>query len=327
MDELPPFLTGQQGIAKAAELLKAGHCVAVPTETVYGLAADAFNETAVRDIFAIKNRPFIDPLIVHIYVYSQLAELTELSEQHLASIKRVTGAFWPGPLTLVLPKSQRVPDLVTANRDSVAIRCPAHAVMRELLRHSGLCLAAPSANPFGYISPTTAQHVRDSLGQRCPHILDGGPCEKGVESTILDLRDPARPILLRPGPLGREALEQALQLEIGDPAADDSPTLAPGMMERHYSPSKPLVLYPVSQLPPCLVSEVCIHLKRPTNPQPGEFWLSENGNLEEAAANLFQLLRKLDQNPAVRHIHCETPPSGPGVADAIRDRLQRASQR
>lgn len=329
MDSLPKFLNGEPGIARAAELLRAGACVAAPTETVYGLAADAFYKPAVRSIFAIKNRPFIDPLIVHVAESDQLSELTTLNLSQQAAVARLTEQFWPGPLTLVLPKRPEVLDLVTANRDSVAVRCPAHPVMHSLLVQSGLFLAAPSANPFGYISPTTAQHVRDSLGARCPYILDGGPCERGVESTIVDLRDPLNPQLLRPGPIGREELKDALGRTVNLPPLQSDPSLAPGMLERHYSPSTRLQLCQIGEMPRQSDDvEARIFLKRPAEKlRQHDYWLSETGDLNEVAANLFNLLRMLDAMSELNLIHCELPVAGPGVADAIRDRLQRASKR
>ncbi|WP_309397375.1 L-threonylcarbamoyladenylate synthase [Cerasicoccus maritimus] len=325
----PDFLTGDAvGIQKAAKLLHAGQCVAAPTETVYGLAGNAFNEHAVRSIFAIKSRPYIDPLIVHIHAIEQLTELTRLDDEQLSAVKLLAAEFWPGPLTMVLPKTKAVSGLVTANRDSVAIRQPAHPVMRELLRTSGLFLAAPSANPFGYISPTTAQHVRESLGIRCPHILDGGPCENGVESTIIDLRDPRAPVLLRPGPIGLEQLKDVLHLSVKRPAPASDASLAPGMLERHYSPRTKLSLHTAGSLPATHTGEAKLLLQRPPNADSQHtFWLSESGNLNEVAQNLFSLLRALDADEAIQHIHCEMPPAGPGIADAIRDRLNRASKR
>ncbi|MDR1817841.1 MAG: threonylcarbamoyl-AMP synthase [Puniceicoccales bacterium] len=220
MPPLPKFLTGGE-TARAASLLKAGEIVALPTETVYGLAADALNADAVRRIFDAKGRPLLDPLIVHLADAARLGEIAEPSPAALALAER----FWPGPLTLVLRRKPVVPDIVTAGLPTVAVRCPAHPLMRRVLEQSGLFLAAPSANPFGYVSPTTAAHVRDSLGERCPWILDGGPCEHGVESTIVLLENGGtggggdgsgtgtggvRARLLRPGPVPWEEIAAVL---------------------------------------------------------------------------------------------------------------------
>src|SRR4051812_26398207 len=182
-----------RNIAWLARRLRAGELVAVPTETVYGLAANALDPVAVERIFRAKDRPHHDPLIVHIHALADLAALCEVN----ALAKKLARRFWPGPLTLVLPKKPAVPDLVTAGQRSVAVRMPAHPVLRRLLRATRLPLAAPSANPFGYVSPTTAQHVADGLGKRIRHILDGGAARVGLESTIVDLRDEARPRILR----------------------------------------------------------------------------------------------------------------------------------
>ncbi|MGE9295399.1 MAG: L-threonylcarbamoyladenylate synthase [Puniceicoccales bacterium] len=324
--------TDTDGINRAAQHIQAGECVAVPTETVYGLAGDAFNEAAVRKIFSIKGRPLIDPLIVHFDNLSKIGRLAKLNEAQTNALQLVADAFWPGPLTVVVPKQATVPDLVTANRDSVAIRCPKHPAMRRLIATSARFLAAPSANPFGYISPTTAQHVADSLGERCPYILDGGPCEAGLESTIIDLRDPLQPRLLRPGPIGIEQLSQVLNRPIlpAHSAADNKDvSLAPGQLERHYSPQKPLTLYKTGNLPTQAdLNSATVYLARPKQTQTSKFtyWLSEKGDPREVAQNLFGLLRALDEERSVEAIHCELPNAG-GLADAIRDRLIRASKR
>lgn len=194
------------GVGQAARALRAGLLVGVPTETVYGLAADALDARACRRIFAVKGRPQSDPLIVHVGGIRQAEAVAVLGE----GARRLMRAFWPGPLTLVLPKRAIVPDVVTAGRESVAVRMPAHPLMRRLIAAAGRPLAAPSANAFGYVSPTCAEHVQSGLGKRIPFILDGGPCAIGVESTIVDLRDERRPRLLRPGKIGRAELERVL---------------------------------------------------------------------------------------------------------------------
>jgi tRNA threonylcarbamoyl adenosine modification protein (Sua5/YciO/YrdC/YwlC family) len=188
----------------AADLLRKGEVVAIPTETVYGLAANAYNEAAVLKIFQAKQRPAFDPLIVHVHSLDQVKEVVSFSELKRKDTRKEAEAlmakFWPGPLTLVLPKSDRVPDLVTSGLDTVAVRMPAHPMALELLRSLDFPLAAPSANPFGYVSPTTAQHVADQLGEKIPYILDGGPCTVGVESTIIGWESDAEQwVLYRPG--------------------------------------------------------------------------------------------------------------------------------
>ena len=184
-----------EDITQVIQLLSKGKVVAVPTETVYGLAADTFNISAVRQVFNIKGRPFIDPLIVHTFDMEGVNRLASLNPSAI----QLANVFWPGPLTLVLPKKPEVPSIVTANLNTVAIRIPMHPVLRKVLEDSKLCLAAPSANPFGYISPTTIEHVLDSLGDNLEYSLDGGACSVGMESTIIDITNPTKPILLRPG--------------------------------------------------------------------------------------------------------------------------------
>ncbi|MCB0778636.1 MAG: threonylcarbamoyl-AMP synthase, partial [Flavobacteriales bacterium] len=185
-------------LAAAAGLLREGGVVAVPTETVYGLAANAFDPAAVLQVFAIKERPSFDPLIVHI---GERREVDRVVRELPPGAQALMDAFWPGPLTLVLPRDPQVPDVVTSGLDTVGVRMPAHPMLRELLGRLDFPLAAPSANPFGYVSPTTAQHVADQLGERVPYILDGGPCVVGVESTILGYED-GRWMLYRPGGIG-----------------------------------------------------------------------------------------------------------------------------
>ena len=319
----------EPGLLRAAALLRAGEIVAVPTETVYGLAANALDERAVRKIFEAKGRPFIDPLIVHVADRAMAEALAEPSPL----LDLLAARFWPGPLTVVLRKRPCVPDLVTAGEPTVALRMPAHPVMRELIARSGLPLAAPSANPFGYVSPTTAQHVRESLGERAPHILDGGACAHGVESTIVHLADPAGVRLLRPGPVTQDELEAALGVPVlPAPSHMDQKAAqaAPGMLDRHYSPHTPLILRTAgsaAQVPAGFSGRVAVvHLARPAEPHPTSaehFWFSESGDLAEVARSLFALLRHLDaQGFAV--ILAEAAPPG-GLGDAINDRLKRAA--
>jgi L-threonylcarbamoyladenylate synthase len=237
---LPPYLSAApEDIARAAAHLRAGEVVAVPTETVYGLAANALEDAAVRKIFAVKGRPLLDPLIVH----GADAAFLEQVAVFTPAGRRLAAAFWPGPLTLVLPKRAVVPDVVTAGRATVAVRAPAHPVMRAVLAACGLPLAAPSANPFGYLSPTRADHVRDSLGAGAPWIVDGGPCALGLESTIVDVSDPAAtPRVLRPGPITAEALSMVLGVTVlsgaskkegAPPPPATAGMIAPGLLERH----------------------------------------------------------------------------------------------
>jgi L-threonylcarbamoyladenylate synthase len=316
-------------LARTVALLRGGEIVALPTETVYGLAADALNESAVRRIFEAKGRPLLDPLIVHIAALADAARIATLPP----ALEKLAARFWPGPLTVVLQKKSNVPALVTAGLETVAVRCPAHPLTQKVLRLSGLFLAAPSANPFGYISPTRAAHVRDSLREKAPWVLDGGECRHGLESTILLLTDPARPRLLRPGPVSREELEDVLQTSVetaaSPPPPAAAPALAPGMLARHYSPRTPIVLRDTGELPALrgVSGEAVLWLRRPPvpTPQAADFWLSETGDTAEIARHIFALLRRLDAGN-FSLIHAELT-DGLGLGTAINDRLRRASAR
>ncbi len=317
-------------MVRLARVLARGGLVAAPTETVYGLAADALNTKACKAIFRAKDRPANDPLIVHIDTLAQARTIAEFSPAAL----KVAKAFWPGPLTLVLPKQSGVPAIVTSGLPSVAVRMPAHRLFRQLIRLSGCPLAAPSANPFGYVSPTTAKHVRAGLGKRIGHILDGGAAKIGVESTILDLRDPSHPVLLRPGAISREALQSVL----GRPVAvvrhvviaQQKAAPAPGMLERHYSPRTPVCL--VRKLAPTRLrripaDEAVLLLTKPVHSTPANvFWLTTGGQLPRAAHVLFAMLRQLD-NGHWQKIHVEIAPGKSALSMAINDRLARAAAR
>jgi L-threonylcarbamoyladenylate synthase len=317
-----------RNLAMLARELRAGALVAVPTETVYGLAADARSATACRKIFRAKGRPSTDPLIVHLHSARELPLVCVPN----ATARTLAKAFWPGPLTLVLPKTAAVPDVVTAGRDSVAVRVPAHPVFRRLLKLAGIPVAAPSANPFGYVSPTTAEHVAHGLGKAIRHILDGGPTSIGVESTIVDLRDEARPTLLRPGAITRSDLERVLGRRVFQAKrrrnAAAKAQVAPGMLTRHYSPKTEVVLH--RTLAPGKAaqraSEAFVFFRRPRGiTGPNVFWFDEKGRLSGAARRLFALLRQLDAT-GFDCIHVELAP-GDGLAEAINDRLRRAAAR
>ncbi|HEU5077781.1 MAG TPA: L-threonylcarbamoyladenylate synthase [Opitutaceae bacterium] len=330
-------------LARLAEILRKGGLVGVPTETVYGLAANALDAAACRGIFRAKGRPSNDPLIVHIESVDRIETLAETNP----AVRKVAKAFWPGPLTLVLKKKDTVPSVVTAGRDSVAVRVSSHPTFRKLLALCRLPLAAPSANPFGYISPTTAQHVKDGLGKKIEHILDGGPATIGVESTILDLRDPAHPKILRPGAIEHAALEKVLGVRVARPKARaqaDEAAVAPGMLLRHYSPRTPLVLHRQLKREDTLIAsanEAFILMKpldaridKSTTARPRSgarraaqgniFALSKNGDLTACAKSLFATLRQLDKGNWKR-IHAELAPGDSALATAINDRLTRAA--
>ncbi|MGH7126473.1 MAG: L-threonylcarbamoyladenylate synthase [Stellaceae bacterium] len=302
-------------VADAAGLLRAGELVAFPTETVYGLGGDATNDLAVARIFDAKGRPRFNPLIVHVpdlAIAKTLALLDARAEQ-------VAERFWPGPLSLVLPRTPSCPIslLASAGLDTIAIRMPAHPLALALLRATGRPLAAPSANRSGRVSPTSAADVMAELGSRIAAVLDGGPCEVGIESTVLDLCG-AEPTVLRPGGVPSEALEKPL----GPVTAGASGTpRSPGMLESHYATARPLRLDARDARP----DEALLALG--PGPAPEGFrevrWLSRRGDLTEAAANLFALLRALDRPDFTAIAVMPVPEQGLGVA--INDRLRRAA--
>lgn len=302
--------------------------MAVPTETVYGLAAHALDVRACRKIFRAKRRPADDPLIVHV-LGVRAAE--RLAGFHPAA-RALAREFWPGPLTLVLPKRPIVPDLVTSGQASVAVRAPAHPLARQLLRLAGVPLAAPSANPFGYVSPTTAAHVLAGLRGRIGHVLDGGPCAVGVESTIVDARDPARLVVLRPGAVSAAALRRALRVAglAGRVVARarGGEVLAPGTLAQHYSPRTPCLLRAKLTAGDGAVDVARIFWRRPRGARArGVFWLSERGDAKTAARRLYAVLRAADGAGGAR-IVCETAPRSSGaLGAAINDRLARAAGR
>lgn len=310
----------------AARLLRAGRLVAIPTETVYGLAADALNPSAVAAIFEAKQRPAFDPLIVHV---ADRNAAMDVVEQFPPLAERLAIAFWPGPLTLVLPRRSCIPDLVTSGLPGVGVRVPAHPLTQQLLKAAGRPLAAPSANPFGGISPTTPQHVLDGLAGRVDYVLDGGPCAVGVESTVVSLMQP-RPQLLRPGGISLEDLEQAAgPVELPQPAGpqDNAPQLAPGMLSRHYAPGTPLQLlaadadaYPIPGLRCGLLTW------GPSHEIPGFeriYRLGMGEDLKICAANFFAGLRDLDSAGLDVIIGRLFPEHGLGRA--LNDRLRRGA--
>lgn len=317
-----------RNLAQLAGVLQRGGLVGIPTETVYGLAANALDAAACRRIFRAKGRPANDPLIVHVHT---LAQVDEIAVTNPAAL-RLAEAFWPGPLTLVLPKKPVISDVVSSGLPSVAVRMPRHPLFRRLLRRTGLPLAAPSANPFGYVSPTTAAHVQAGLGNRIGHILDGGPCDIGLESTIVDVRDPRAPRLLRPGAITRAELEHVLGRRVAfrpGRTTRTQPQVAPGLLARHYSPRTPTVLHARLTLADVAAGgpdEAWLFIARPDRRRRRNvFHLDARGELRAAARRLFGALRQLDE-AGFKRIHVERA-SGGGIADAINDRLQRAAAR
>ncbi len=304
-------------INKAKELLEGGELVAIPTETVYGLAGNALDSTSVTKIFQVKERPQFDPLIVHVPDLDH-AEKYTVSIPPMA--RKLASDFWPGPLTFLLQKRAMIPDLVTSGLDTVGIRCPDHPLTRELLRQLTFPLAAPSANPFGYVSPTTPMHVQDQLGEKIPYILDGGACDVGIESTIVGFEGDDV-IVYRAGGLSIEAIEKIVGKVQVQTHSVSNPK-APGQLKSHYAPRKKVIVGDIptliKQYPDSGVLSFSNDYQRKY-----QFILSSRASIEEAARNLFTALRTLDKQP-VNTIVTEFVPNE-GLGRAINDRLRRAA--
>ncbi|MFO1160245.1 MAG: L-threonylcarbamoyladenylate synthase [Reyranellaceae bacterium] len=306
-------------IVAAAKLLQEGRLVALPTETVYGLGADATNERAVAAIFEAKGRPHFNPLISHVLDAAEARRFVLWN----GTAERLAARFWPGALTLVLPRTDgsAIALLATAGLDTVAIRAPSHPVAQALIRAAGRPIAAPSANRSGAISPTRAEHVAESLGDRVPMIIDGGPCLVGVESTVLDLSGDA-PVLLRPGGVSREAIEAVIgRIALSDALpTGDSARKSPGQLASHYAPARPVRLDATT-----VGADEGLLAFGPTVPAGAMLTLnlSPTGDLAEAAANLFAMMRALDR-PGIGGIAAMPIPEA-GLGLAINDRLRRAA--
>ena len=312
-----------RAIARAVALLQAGEIVALPTETVYGLAADALSAGAVVKIFETKARPRFDPLIVHLPGLEWLERLAGLQDESRTLIERLIASFWPGPLTIVLPRSDLVPSIVTAGLETIALRMSAHPVFAEVVQALGRPLAAPSANRFGRISPTSAADVGEELSGRIPLIVDGGATEHGIESTVVAVRG-GKIAVLRAGPITREELAKFAEIRPRDERRLESP----GQLKSHYRPETPLMIvgdlakvavpqgkrYGALRWSDAPLSQMFVESRR----------LSPAGDLREAAANLFRQLRELD-HAALDCIVAEALPEK-GLGVAIMDRLRRAAQ-
>lgn len=317
-------------IRNAAALLKQGELVGVPTETVYGLAANAFDAQAVQRIFLAKGRPASNPLIVHLASDNDLNQVIAHDTDAIVRERvQQLSVFWPGPLTLVLPRGAAVPNIVTAGRDTVAVRVPAHPVMRELIDACGFPLAAPSANRSEYVSPTTAEHVAEGLAEQVSLILDGGPCAWGLESTVL-LVTPDANVILRHGGVTQQELQQCLGMNVREVelAATMQP-LAPGMSRVHYSPRTRVAFADGPEAVGATGRIGYVAFSPPPEAVRGRYErvevLSESGNLGEAARNLFACLRQLDKL-GLDWILVEQCPET-GIGKAIMDRLRRAASR
>lgn len=316
------MLATDSAILSAARILRQGGIVAFPTETVYGLGARIHEPQAVARVFEVKGRPRFDPLIVHISRASDLHSVAWSND--LAN--RLADVFWPGPLTLVLPKKESVPDIVSAGLSTVAVRIPDNDVALRMIDLAGHPVAAPSANPFGRISPTAASHVEQNMGLAVDMILDGGPCRIGLESTILAIDRENRPTLLRHGGIPVRDIEKIIG-PVFLPKSGDTVVRVPGMLPGHYAPRTPIQILKDRRLAP-IENDERIGLLALTRPE-GNFGyrtveaLSRAGDLREASANLFAAMHRLDA-AGLDLIHCEPVPES-GLGTAIMDRLRRAA--
>jgi L-threonylcarbamoyladenylate synthase len=316
-------IVSAQECAKAVALLRAGKIVALPTETVYGLAADALDPIAVAKIFEAKERPRFDPLIVHLPDRDWLARVVEVGDENGEVVKKLTDHFWPGPLTIVLPKKSIVPGIVTAGLDTVAVRISSHPVFAQIVGLFGKPLAAPSANQFGHVSPTSPQHVRDELGGRIPLIVDAGQTSHGIESTIVAIQD-GKIAILRCGPISAEELSEFGEIDNVTPAGKVS---APGQLPSHYAPKTPLRLIDDAETFVPAKSQRVALLAWNAVEDNKRFvairQLSTSQDLREAAANLFRYLREIDMLDLDLIVAERVPEVGLGAA--IMDRLRRAA--
>ena len=315
--KFPPWTS----VDEAARLLQDGQVVAIPTETVYGLAGNAYDETALAKIFAAKERPTFDPLIVHI---ADISKLQDIAKDIPEAAYRLAEAYWPGPLTMILPKKDCIPDLCTSGLPSVAVRFPSHPVAQQIIKESGLPLAAPSANLFKHVSPTTALHVAEQLGNRIAGIVDGGPCKVGVESSIVSLTGET-PTILRPGAITPEMVENVLgKVAIKTSSSQPGkPMTAPGQCDTHYRPQVPLYYGEVPQgytLPPHTAR---IAFGNSNSAAAETVNLSKTGDMVEATAKLYALMHELD-TPDYDLILVDPIPNQ-GIGMALNDRLRRAS--
>ena len=313
-------------ISKAKKELESDEIIAIPTETVYGLAGNAYSEKAVEKIFSLKNRPLYNPLIVHIksadFLPSVASEIPEIA-------LKLAKAFWPGPLTLVLKKQDHIPDLVTSGKKTVAIRVPNHPLTLKLLEQLDFPLAAPSANPFGSISPTTASHVYSYFKDELHVILDGGECQKGIESTIIGFEN-ERPIIYRLGSLSVEQIEEKIGPVLHKTQSKDNAPIAPGMLSRHYAPStdtfltndveRLILFYPYKKIGVLLFQH---HIN--SLPKASQEVLSRSGDLNEAAKNLYAAMHRLDKLNLDLIIAERLPDVGLGKT--MNDKLERATKK
>lgn len=312
---------GSSDILKASEIIKRGGVVAFPTETVYGLGANALNPIAVAKIFALKERPSFDPLIVHICSFDQISLV---AEEISPLVKELTDKFWPGPLTIVLPKKSIVPDIVTSGLPTVGVRMPDNSIALELIKECGTPLAAPSANKFGNLSPVKASHVKKQLPD-VDFVLDGGKTKGGIESTIVSVKGNIC-TLLRPGLITLEDIERVMPQKFI--FANDKPEeiIAPGLLKSHYSPSKPLYITDLSKIVFPENSGVIIHSKREDLNVKKIICTSADCTLTEVAANLFSAMHTMEEDDDISQIYIESVVEK-GLGIAIMDRVKKAAYR
>jgi L-threonylcarbamoyladenylate synthase len=325
--EVAPTGTPEELVAateSAVKLLRDGQVVALPTETVYGLAASALNNDAVLRVFQTKERPHFDPLIVHLPTREWMEQICDVPSHSRALTERLLNQFWPGPLTMILPRKSIVPDLVTSGLQTVAVRMSSHPVFRRIIERFNQPLAAPSANRFGRISPTTAAHVVEELGERIHLVVDGGPTPHGVESTIIEVRETSIAIL-RNGPVTADQLREFGNVVVS--AHSTNTPNAPGQLKSHYAPGTPMTLLAPGQSPAISEPKPWGLLAFDNSRAPGPYAhvevLSETGELAEAAATLFAKLRALDRL-GLKRIVAESVPNH-GLGTAILDRLRKAA--
>lgn len=338
--EVDPLSDNRKLYARAAEILANGGLVGIPTETVYGLGADALNPDAVAAIFEVKGRPSFDPLIIHLHHGKELEKYTAVPEELKELVHTLSAKFWPGPLTMVLPKAANIPDIVTSGLSTVAVRVSAHSAMRGVAKALGRPIAAPSANRFGHISPTSASAVNKELGGEIDMILDAGACSEGLESTIVRpmLDDRGKPVLelLRDGPVSREQFRNLVKVirrkPSANPASADVPADSPGQLTSHYAPRKPMLLVAPGKsfAPREGVRYGLLSYEGASDLATEGDWVEVmamspgNGRLAEAAVRLFALMRQMDEHPGIDVIVAESVPET-GLGHAIMDRLRRAS--
>ena len=308
----------------ARNVLSKGFVVSLPTETVYGLACNALDKDAVRAIFEIKGRPLTDPLIVHVDSMEMASSVAFFSDRAY----RLAEYFWPGPLTIILPKKACIPSIVCAGLSTVGVRLPSNTLMQKVIKYCGFPLAAPSANPFGYISPTSPKPVLKTIGNKVSGVFDGGICKFGVESTVVDLSDPEKIILLRPGPISSVEIEEVLSLPVFTKVVHNelkSVSTSPGQYSKHYSPKTTLIIFEDDSFIDINKNDAVVYLQRPIRKGANFYYLSENGDWKEICHSLFNLLYQLDQNSKILRIFIQVVKDDHPYALVYRDRVHRAA--